>query len=105
MALQKTRINELITNTKELAEYLGCSLQAINQFKAGKSMPKTENIIKMAEFYGVSIDYLLGVSDFAQPYMSVSEYTGLSKKAIDTLRHMGKDKLNALSRFLEFTEK
>ena len=101
----QTRLSSLIVDSKALAEYLGCSIQAINQFKCGKALPKIENLVKIARFYNVSADYVLGLTDFAKPYISVSDYTGLTESAIETLRHMGKEELSALSRFLELTEK
>ena len=57
------RLRELVTNPAALKECLGCSQQAINQYKQGTAFPKTENLIKIADFYGVSVDYLLGRTD------------------------------------------
>lgn len=57
------RLSALCASSKELANYLGCSVQAVNQYKNGTAFPKTENLIKIAEYFGVSLDYLVGFSN------------------------------------------
>lgn len=47
------------------------------------------NIAKLAAFYGVSADFLLGLSDVASPEISlqaIGKETGLSEKAIEKLK-------------------
>lgn len=83
------RLRELVTDTNALKKYLGCTTQAINQYKQGTSYPKTENIIKIADFYKVSVDYLLGITETPNrdtDLQAVCEYTGLSVGAIEKLR-------------------
>ena len=85
------RLSSIVTDTAELADYLGCSIQAISQFKRGTSYPKIENIAKIAKHYDVSIDYLFGLTDVRTPdinVQAVSKYTGLSEKSIETLHAM-----------------
>lgn len=82
------RLSELISNTNELKEYLGCSIQAINQYKSGESRPSLENLYKIADFYGVSTDYLLGRTEtptIDEDIQKAIETTGLSEKAV---RHL-----------------
>ena len=73
---------------QQLADYLKCTPQAINQYKQGTSFPKMENLIKMAEFFNCSLDYLIGLSDVRSTdadIQSVCEYTGLSQNAVTAL--------------------
>ena len=84
------RLRELIPSERveELKEYLHCTPQAINQYKQGTAFPKTENLIKIAEFLGVSMDYLLGfssVSSLDPDVKAVCQYTGLSEKNVQLL--------------------
>lgn len=75
---------------QQLADCLGCSTQAINQYKQGTSFPKMENLIKIAEFYNCSLDYLIGLSDVKSPeadLQSVCEFTGLSETAVSVLHN------------------
>jgi len=72
-------------DVKKLADYLQISPQAVNQFKQGQSFPRIENLIKIAQFYNCSLDYLIGLSDVHTPkadLQAVCEYTGLSEAAV-----------------------
>lgn len=85
------RLNELITDSNELKDFLGCTIQAINQYKLGISRPSLENLCKIADFYGVSTDYLLGrttvkASDIVKREMC--EYSGLAESALDFLHSL-----------------
>ena len=44
---------------KQLAEYLDCTTQAISNYRLGKTTPNYETLIKLADYFGVSCDYLL----------------------------------------------
>lgn len=61
------RLSELIKThsitAKALADSLGVSKQAINQLEKEISAPSTNNLIAIAEYFGVSIDYLVGRTD------------------------------------------
>lgn len=48
---------------KELAIYLSCSTGTVSNYENGVHLPDLLTLIKIAAFYGVSIDYLLGVTD------------------------------------------
>ena len=48
---------------KVLAEYLNCSQVCYSQYELGKRDIPTEVLIKLADYYGTSIDYLLGRTD------------------------------------------
>lgn len=47
----------------ELANRMGVSQAAASNWDLGKKVPATETLCKLADFYNVSIDYLLGRSD------------------------------------------
>ena len=82
------RFRELAINPSALKEFLGCSLQAINQYKQGTAFPKTENLIKIADFYGVSVDYLLGrteVRSMDGNIQAAHTLTGLSEVTLNLL--------------------
>lgn len=48
---------------KELAAYLSCSTGTVSNYEHGIHLPDPVTLVKMAAFYGVSVDYLLGTSD------------------------------------------
>lgn len=45
---------------KELGEALGCSESTISLYENGKREPSFETLLKMGEFFGVTVGYLLG---------------------------------------------
>lgn len=45
---------------KELAERLGISVRAYHYYEEGKRYPDFQGLLTLAEFYGVSLDYLVG---------------------------------------------
>lgn len=48
---------------KELAEYLSCSQQVYSNYELGQRDIPTEILILLSAYYGVSVDYLLGLTD------------------------------------------
>ncbi len=48
---------------KELAEYLNCSQQVYSNYELGQRDIPTEILISLSAYYGVSVDYLLGLTD------------------------------------------
>ena len=48
---------------RELAEYLGYSTNIICEWENQRCEPKIETILRLADFFDVSIDYLLGRTD------------------------------------------
>lgn len=53
---------------KQIGEYLGISQNTYSQYEIGVLNYPVEVIIKLARFYGVSADYLLGLTNEKQPY-------------------------------------
>ena len=45
---------------RQLADYLQCSQQVYSNYELGQRDIPTDILIRLADFYGVSIDYLLG---------------------------------------------
>ena len=51
----------------ELAEYIGYSSNAVQNWERGKSTPTIDAAGKLADFFGVSIDYLTGRTNKKRP--------------------------------------
>ena len=45
---------------KELAEYLGISIRGYQFYESESNEPNIATLIALADFYGVTIDYLVG---------------------------------------------
>lgn len=69
-----------------LAKYLGVSRQAVGQYTQGRSAPDWKTIVKMAQFFGVTTDYLLGLeSEQSHDLHFICYYTGLSEEAVKNI--------------------
>ncbi len=86
------RINELLAindvKQKELAAYLSISDNIVSYFVKGTRVPNTEQIIKIANFFNVSSDYLLGLTDVKTTdtdLKMIVDYTGLSEECVEML--------------------
>ena len=53
---------------KDLAAYLQCSQVCYSSYEMGKRDIPTDVLLKLADFYGTSTDYLLGRTDEPAPY-------------------------------------
>ena len=58
------RLKKLVAETgvsqQKLADYLGVTLQSVNYYINGKREPNIATLIKLAEYFDVSVDYLVG---------------------------------------------
>ena len=50
-------------NQTQVAKYLGMSQTGYSKYEIGENDIPTQVLIQLAQFYQVSIDYLLGLSD------------------------------------------
>ena len=61
------RLKELRKEKKktqvEMAEYLGIKTRAYQYYESGEHYPEVPNLIKLADYFDVTTDYLLGRSD------------------------------------------
>ena len=65
--IRNLRIDKGYTQ-KQIGEYLGISQNTYSQYEIGVLNYPVDVLIKLADFYNVSIDYLLGRTNEKQPY-------------------------------------
>jgi transcriptional regulator with XRE-family HTH domain len=89
-----TRLRQLVkekgVTQAELASLLGISRQSFSAYCDGNTQPNIENTVKMAEYFGVSVDYLFGLSDIRATdpaTKSLCESLGLSDAAVYLLQN------------------
>lgn len=58
---------------KQLGDALGFATVTISQYERGLNTPDDETKIKLAEFFNVSLDYLMGLSDDWRPPQKTSQ--------------------------------
>ena len=68
----KIRLAELRDNADlkqtELAEKVSLKSSAISKYEKGLTQPSMDTLIRFAEIFNVSVDYLLGLSSIPNPY-------------------------------------
>ncbi len=66
------RIRELREDSdllqKDIAEYLCCTQVCYSRYELGLRDIPSEVLIKLAKFYDISIDYILGITDEKRTY-------------------------------------
>lgn len=100
------RIRELRGNISQdkCADALGISRGALSFYENGDRKPDAEIIFKMADYFNVSSDYLIGLSDYKTTdtnLQAACKYTGLSEKAILQLQEYYTTNLNTLNSIIE----
>lgn len=68
--LKKLRKEGKLTQ-KDIATFLNISQPAYQQFESGKKKMNLETMEKLADYFNVSTDYLLGKTDFPDPDLEV----------------------------------
>ena len=84
------RLRELRGNRTQtkMAELLGVKPNNYNGWENGKE-PNIETLIKIADYHGVTLDYLTGRTDFKNAdYQQTTIETGLTENTIKYIRSM-----------------
>jgi len=63
--LQELKISRHLLQ-KDIAQAAGLSLRAYQYYERGERQPNADTLIALADFYNVSLDYLVGRSDVAE---------------------------------------
>ena len=58
--LKTLRLEHNVTQ-QSVANALGVTVGNVQKFEYGTAKPKLENVIKLADFFNVSLDYLVGL--------------------------------------------
>lgn len=72
------------TTQKELAECLGVRPQTVSLYCMGESLPNCEQVLKIANFFGVTVDYM--ITGRLPENKPVREMLGLSENTVQNLR-------------------
>ena len=59
---------------EDLAEVLGCNRGSLANYETGKRTPDIDTIIKIAQHYKTTTDYILGVTDNKQQIPLSKQY-------------------------------
>ena len=73
---------------QEIADKIGVTRQNVGKWLSGITTPDIVTLVKIADAYGVSTDYLLGRTDIKTDNIdkkAVCDYIGLSEMAVDNI--------------------
>ncbi|UJF34533.1 helix-turn-helix domain-containing protein [Paenibacillus hexagrammi] len=120
MTIFSRRFHELRTQKNvtqdELAAYLDKKRATVSNYELGKTEPQFEDLVKIADYFQVSIDYLLGRPGAVKHFSSFQDSSGVQEdnalltsflKSTEALLrekgNLGEDKLASSLKFMEFT--
>lgn len=73
---------------KELGEIIGVAESTISQYETGKREPDFETLLKLGEFFNVSVDYLLRGDSFSEnkaPTLNKKDERDIARRLEETL--------------------
>ncbi len=65
---------ETTKTQKEIASAIGVSVSTIGMYETGRREPDNALLIKIADFFGVTTDYLLGRTDTPNPVQTIAAH-------------------------------
>lgn len=75
----------------QLARGLGVGKQSISNWENDNIMPSVEMLERMASFFEVTTDYLLGREEDVDEGLVLVDVTGLSRREIEHIRQLVED--------------
>ena len=93
-------------NQEVLAKLLGLEVAGVSKLETGRVPLKDDYIIKLSEYFQVSIDYLLGKTDVRQPISQEAfEKNLLSSKFAEKYNKLTKEQRKTIDSLFEVWEK
>ncbi len=99
--LKEIREKKNITQTK-LSTEIEVSQEVISHYEIGQSKPNIENLIKLADYFNCSTDYLLNRTDNPVLLKSTPNASTELNEFITKYQMLNKDKQNHLISYLNF---
>ena len=85
--IRELRLEKGITQN-ELSNYLGLTPKMVSFYELGERFPPYDIINKLADYFNVSTDYLLGRSNMKNPEKFIKDYSTLSKDNIKEIEKL-----------------
>lgn len=84
---------------KKQAEQIGIPYPTFVKYKGDKAECPISTIVKMAEYYDVSTDYLLGRTENRTTdtdKAGAADYLGISEKSVENIKHIGEEPIREI---------
>ena len=92
-----TRLRELRKSNnvsqQKLSKYLNFGYTAIANYESGRNQPSLDTVKKIAQYFGVTVDYLIGVSDYPR---RENDITDKEAELLGIFRKINEDEKDAL---------
>lgn len=105
--LRKIRKERDLT-MKEVGIAIGVGESTISQYETGKRQPDQQTLLKLADYFGVSVDYLLGreMEENASPLLHIpEEYKNLPIAFYEGAKDLTQEDIDDVVKFMEFLKK
>ena len=70
---------------QQLADWLGLTRSSISNYENNTQTPPADTLVRLADIYGVSVDYLLGVKNDRKRVLVIEGLTPSQEKALEIL--------------------
>ena len=70
---------------QQLADWLGLTRSSISHYENNTPTPPADTLVRLADIYGVSVDYLLGVKNDRKRVLVIEGLTPSQEKALEIL--------------------
>lgn len=98
-------LEERKLSQQAVADALGVKRQSVAQYCDGSACPSLQRLCSLADFFGVTTDYLLGRTECKSPDVEVQaacERYGLSESALHKLEDMNLNGLAHFNKLIDF---
>lgn len=85
----------------ELAKMLGVKQTAVSKWESGVAVPAADKLSALADFYDVSVDYLLGRTKFYYPDKVGEFLTDDEKLLVKNYRNLSAEWKNQVQAYIE----
>ena len=75
----------------DVADAVGIDQRSLSNYETGKTNPDSETVVRLASFFGVTCDYLLGVSNhnLTDHKAGILELADIRKRLEEIQRYLG----------------
>ncbi|TCU64445.1 DNA-binding XRE family transcriptional regulator [Tissierella praeacuta] len=93
--------NERNLLQKDLAEKLNLSQQTISLYESEKRQPDYQILQSIADFFNVSVDYLLGRTDIKDSSVLYVKENNIHNEIIDEIKKLSPESQDELKKYIE----